>query len=62
LLLTTFAALMGVQFLALGMLGELGTRTYFEVRQSPPYAIRRTVNCSVPEDAIPYQSHERRAA
>lgn len=44
LLLTVFSAMLGVQFLFLGMLGELCSRIYFEVRQMPNYAIRRTIN------------------
>jgi glycosyltransferase involved in cell wall biosynthesis len=44
LLLTAVSAMIGVQFLFLGMLGELCSRIYFEVRGMPNYAIRRTWN------------------
>jgi glycosyltransferase involved in cell wall biosynthesis len=40
--------LMGVQFLSLGLLGELMTRTYFESQGKPPYAVRQTVNLEAP--------------
>jgi glycosyltransferase involved in cell wall biosynthesis len=44
LLLTAVSAMIGVQFLFLGMLGELCSRIYYEVRGMPHYAIRRTWN------------------
>lgn len=44
LLLTAVSAMLGVQFLFLGMLGELCSRIYFEVQGMPNYAIRRTRN------------------
>jgi hypothetical protein len=40
--------LMGVQFLSMGLLGELMTRTYFESQGKPPYAVRQTVNLEAP--------------
>jgi len=48
LLLSVFSIMVGVQFLVLGMLGELCARIYFEVKTNPPYAIRRKINFSVP--------------
>jgi glycosyltransferase involved in cell wall biosynthesis len=44
LLLSAVSAMIGVQFLFLGMLGELCSRIYFEVRGMPNYAIRQTWN------------------
>lgn len=44
LLLSTFSSLAAVQFIILGMLGELGARTYFESQRKRPYAIRATLN------------------
>lgn len=44
LLLTVLSIMLGVQFLALGLLGELGTRIYYEVRDGEPYAVRELVN------------------
>ncbi len=44
LMLTAMAGMVGVQFLVLGMLGELCARIYFEVRGMPNYAIRSTLN------------------
>ncbi|MGH7201923.1 MAG: glycosyltransferase family 2 protein [Planctomycetaceae bacterium] len=44
LLLAVFSAMVAVQFFALGMLGELGARIYFQTQNARPYAIRRRVN------------------
>jgi hypothetical protein len=33
-----------MQFLVLGMLGELGVRTYYESQNKQPYTIRELVN------------------
>nr|MDQ3332736.1 glycosyltransferase [Planctomycetota bacterium] len=49
LMLTVLAAMLGVQFLALGLLGELGTRIFYEVRGGEPYTIRETLNFDPPE-------------
>ncbi len=48
LLLTVFAGFVALQFFVLGMLGELGVRTYYESQQKRPYAIRRLVNFAEP--------------
>lgn len=48
LLLAAFSSLAGLQFIVLGMLGELGARTYFESQQKQPYAIRELVNFDQP--------------
>ncbi|QDT66016.1 glycosyltransferase family 2 protein [Calycomorphotria hydatis] len=60
LLLTVLSVMTGVQFLAIGLLGELLTRIYFESRGLPPYAIREQLNFQEPE-AIE-GPHLRRAA
>lgn len=52
LLLTVLSAMLGVQFLALGLLGELGTRIFYEVRGGEPYAVRETMNFDLPEQAL----------
>jgi glycosyltransferase involved in cell wall biosynthesis len=39
-LLGVMAALMGVQFLSLGLMGEVMTRTYFESQGKPSYVVR----------------------
>lgn len=44
LLLTVFASLAGLQFLVLGMLGEVAVRTYYESQDLAPYAVRSLVN------------------
>ena len=48
LLLSVFLTMVGGQFLAVGMLGELGSRMYYEVRGRQPYAIRNTQNFERP--------------
>lgn len=60
LLLTCLSAMLGVQFFFMGMLGELCSRIYFQVREMPNYAIRRTWNLES-ADTVPL-STERRAA
>jgi glycosyltransferase involved in cell wall biosynthesis len=40
--------LMGVQFLSMGLLGELLTRTYFESQGKRSYAVRDTLNLAEP--------------
>jgi hypothetical protein len=63
LLLAVFASFVGLQFFVLGMLGELGVRTYYESQGRQPYAIRDLVNFDRPLDnpAIA-AAHERKAA
>ena len=48
LLLTVFASFVALQFFVLGMLGELGVRTYYESQGRHPYAIRDLVNFDLP--------------
>lgn len=43
-ILTAFLLFTGVQFIVMGLLGELVTRTYHEVQDKPIYAIRETRN------------------
>ncbi len=51
LLLTVFAGFVSLQFFVLGMLGELGVRTYYESQNKRPYTIRRLVNFDSPPNA-----------
>ncbi|KAF0218761.1 MAG: glycosyl transferase family [Geobacteraceae bacterium] len=44
LILTAFLLFMGVQFIVLGLLGELNARTYYEAQAKPIYVVRETVN------------------
>jgi hypothetical protein len=44
LLLSVFSTMVSMQFLVLGMLGELGTRIYYGVQNKQPYAVRTTIN------------------
>jgi glycosyltransferase involved in cell wall biosynthesis len=43
-LLSMVMILLGVQFLMMGLLGEMIMRTYFEARDKPPYYIRKILN------------------
>ncbi|NJC89141.1 MAG: glycosyltransferase family 2 protein [Desulfuromonas sp.] len=47
LILSALLLFSAVQFIALGLLGELVTRTYHEVQDKPIYTIRETVNMDV---------------
>lgn len=44
LIMTAFLLFMGVQFIAMGLLGELNARTYFESQGKPIYVVRERVN------------------
>ena len=48
LLLTGLLALVGIQFLMLGLLAELITRVYFEIQDKPIYVVRETVVAEEP--------------
>jgi glycosyltransferase involved in cell wall biosynthesis len=51
LLLTGLLALVGIQFLVLGLLAELITRVYFEIQDKPIYVVRETVEADeLPDD------------
>lgn len=43
-LIGVMMVLMGVQFLTLGLIGEVTARTYFESQGKPPYAVRTRIN------------------
>jgi hypothetical protein len=44
LLLSVGLELVGVQFISMGLLGELLTRTYFESQGKTPYTVQSTLN------------------
>jgi glycosyltransferase involved in cell wall biosynthesis len=46
LLLTAMLALLGVQFVVLGLLAELVVRIYFEAQQKPIYTVREEIEAS----------------
>lgn len=46
LILTAFLLFMGVQFIVLGLLGELNARTYYETQGKPIYVVRERINFS----------------
>ncbi|MEX0716147.1 MAG: glycosyltransferase family 2 protein [Planctomycetaceae bacterium] len=61
LLLTVFSGMVGVQFLVLGMLGELGARIYYDSPDRQPYAIRRRVNFERrPQEVLRFDGFEER--
>jgi len=43
-ILTAFLLFMGVQFIVLGLLGELNARTYYEAQGKPIYVVKEKVN------------------
>ncbi len=48
LLLSAICVLVGVQFISMGLIGELMTRTYFESQGKKSYAVRGTLNIEGP--------------
>ena len=48
LLLSAICVLVGVQFISMGLIGELMTRTYFESQGKKSYAVRSTLNIEGP--------------
>jgi hypothetical protein len=56
LILSVLLLILGVQFLSMGLLGELLTRIYHEVGQRPPYVIRRTAGIDADADIDPVAS------
>lgn len=50
LLLSVMFALVGVQFVSMGLIGELLTRTYFESQGRSPYQVRSTLNMDAPAE------------
>lgn len=43
-ILTVFLLFMGIQFIVLGLLGELNARTYYEAQGKPIYVVREKLN------------------
>lgn len=44
LILTAFLLFMGIQFIVMGLLGELNARTYYEAQGKPIYVVRDRIN------------------
>jgi glycosyltransferase involved in cell wall biosynthesis len=59
LLLSVLGLVVGVQFFALGLLGEMNARTFFVAQDRPPYTVRRLLNF---EASAGVRFGERRAA
>jgi glycosyltransferase involved in cell wall biosynthesis len=51
LLLSVMLELVGVQFICMGLLGEVLTRTYFESQGKTAYTVRSTLNLEAPKAA-----------
>jgi glycosyltransferase involved in cell wall biosynthesis len=51
LLMAILLIILGIQFLSIGLLGELMVRTYFETQSKPIYVVREELN-QAPTDAI----------
>jgi len=62
LLLAAVSTMLALQFLGMGMLGELGVRIFYEFEQNQPYAIRRTRNFPPPSPRVVDHEPARRAA
>jgi len=60
LLLSVLLELLGVQFLSLGLIGEVMARMYFEGQGRRPYLVRQTSNLTKSE--VPIESEFHRAA
>ena len=43
-LLTVLLLVLGVQFILMGLLAEIGVRTYHESQDKPIYVIKETIN------------------
>jgi hypothetical protein len=56
LLLSVLAVFVGMQFLVLGMLGELGVRTYYESQNKHPYTIREMINFDLVDERLPNET------
>ncbi len=50
LLLSALLALVGIQFVSMGLLGELLARTYFESQGKSAYVVRATLNLDKPAE------------
>ncbi len=50
LLLSALLALVGIQFISMGLLGELLARTYFESQGKAAYVVRATLNLTPPAE------------
>jgi glycosyltransferase involved in cell wall biosynthesis len=50
LLFSALLEMIGVQFISMGLIGELVTRTYFESQGKKSYVVRSTLNVAIPID------------
>ncbi len=54
LLLAVFSAMVSIQFLSLGLLGELGIRIYYAIPNRKNFAIRKLVNFDAPQNPMAF--------
>lgn len=59
LMLSIFSAMVGVQFMSLGLLGEVNARIYFGSQNKQHYAVRETINFA--PDGVDRTTHARAA-
>lgn len=62
LLLAVFLAIVGVQFLLMGLLAELGVRTYHESQGKPTYVVRQVVDAGIDQVAGKFRSRTLRTS
>lgn len=58
ILIAVFLAILGVNFIVMGLLAELIVRTYHESQGKPIYHIRETKNFDLPEAGLPRADNE----
>ena len=62
LMLSGLLGIAGIQFLVLGLLGEVSARIYFESQNNGPYFIRELVNFNQASDGGKHDTYRPRAA
>jgi glycosyltransferase involved in cell wall biosynthesis len=62
LLLTVLSSMLGVQFLSLGLLGEVNARIYYSAQTKQNYAVRELVNFMPESEILPLEPRQQRAA
>ena len=62
LLLAVFSGVVAMQFLVLGLLGEVAVRIYHECQDKRPYRVRSRTNLPQPQLLRPAATRRKRAA
>jgi hypothetical protein len=58
ILIAVFLAILGINFIVMGLLAELIVRTYHESQGKPIYHIRETKNFDRPDEGVLQAKHE----